>query len=164
MSFTIRSAGPDDAPDIVRLINALADYERLLYESKPDVDMLARHLAADASPRVEALVAQEDESGKCIGFALFFPNYSTFLTNFGLFLEDLFVEPDFRGRGVGLALLSRLAAIARDRGCQRLDWNVLDWNEPSIAFYKKLGASPLSDWVTMRLDRKRIEEVAALVD
>ncbi|MDE2996962.1 MAG: GNAT family N-acetyltransferase, partial [Bacteroidota bacterium] len=160
MSFSIRVATPSDAPDLVRLINSLAEYERLAHESHPDEATLARQLSEDASPRIEALVAIDQGSDRCVGFALYFHNYSTFLTNFGLFLEDLFVEPDFRGQGIGLALFRALAAIARDRGCQRLDWNVLDWNEPAIGFYQKLGAKSLSYWITMRLSREAIEALA----
>ncbi len=160
MSFSIRPATPSDAPDLVRLINSLAEYERLRHESNPDVDTLAHQLSEKATPRIEALVAHEGSTGKCIGFALFFHNYSTFLTNFGLFLEDLFVEPDYRGKGVGLALFRKLAGIARDRGCQRLEWNVLDWNEPAISFYDQLGATMLSEWETMRLKRAEIEALA----
>ncbi|MDA0873954.1 MAG: GNAT family N-acetyltransferase [Bacteroidetes bacterium] len=160
MTFSIRGARPEDAADLVHLINQLAAYERLAHASRPDEATLAAQLAADARPRIEALVAHDTASGRCIGFALYFHNYSTFLTNFGLFLEDLFVEPDCRGQGVGFALFQALAQIARERGCQRLDWNVLDWNESAIGFYRKLGAEPLSDWVTMRLDRSHIVSLA----
>lgn len=160
MSYSIRAARPEDASELVRLINGLAAYERLSHESRPDAAVLAEQLRDDASPRIEALVAEEEGTGKCIGFALYFHNYSTFLTNFGLFLEDLFVEPEHRGAGVGFALFRRLAAIARDRGCQRLEWNVLDWNAPAIAFYEKLGASMLTEWETMRLKRDAIVTLA----
>lgn len=160
MSYSIREARPGDASELTRLINQLAEYERLGHESHPDASRLAAQLAENATPRIEALVAEEEGTGKCIGFALFFHNYSTFLTNFGLFLEDLFVEPDHRGKGIGLALFRRLAGIARDRGCLRLEWNVLDWNESAIAFYEKLGASTLSEWETMRLTRGAIEQLA----
>ena len=160
MTFSIREARPEDAADLVHLINQLAAYERLSHASRPDEATLAAQLAPDARPRIEALVAHDTATGRCVGFALYFHNYSTFLTNFGLFLEDLFVEPDCRGQGVGLALFRELARIARDRGCQRLDWNVLDWNETAIAFYDRLGAKPLSDWVTMRLEHSHIESLA----
>lgn len=160
MSYSIRMARPADAPDLARLINALAAYERLSHQSHPDVGVLAEQLHPDAQPRIEALVAEEEATGKCIGFALFFHNYSTFLTNFGLFLEDLFVEPEHRGAGVGFALFKRLATIARDRGCQRFEWNVLDWNESAITFYERLGASTLTEWETMRLERHAIEALA----
>jgi GNAT superfamily N-acetyltransferase len=155
-SFSIRPATPEDAPDIVRLINALAEYEKLLHESHPDAGLLAQQLDPHSRPSIEALVAHDDATGRCIGFALFFHNYSTFLTNFGIFLEDLFVEPDFRGQGVGFALFRRLAGIAQERGCKRLDWNVLDWNEQAISFYNRIGATALSDWQTMRLNEKAI--------
>ena len=153
---SIRFATPDDAPDLVRLINELASYEKLRHESFPDEQTLMGHLLEGANPKIEALVAHDLASGRCVGFALFFHNYSTFLTNFGMFLEDLFVEPEFRGRGIGLSLFKRLAEIAAERGCKRLDWNVLDWNESAISFYKQLGATALSDWTTMRLDPKTL--------
>jgi len=160
MSFSIRPAVAADAADLVRLINSLAAYERLAHESRPDAETLSSQLQVGASPRIEALIAHEEGTGKCIGFALYFHNYSTFLTNFGLYLEDLFVEPEFRGQGVGFALFRGIAGIARDRGCKRLEWNVLDWNEPAITFYEKLGALPLKGWDTMRLTRDAIERIA----
>jgi diamine N-acetyltransferase len=157
--MTIRPAVPDDAPVLVELILELATYEKLRDEADPDADTLRRQLAPDAQPRCEALLAETDE-GDPVGFALFFHNYSTFLTNFGLYLEDLFVRPAYRGEGLGFALLQRVAQIADERGCQRLDWAVLDWNTPAIDFYEQLGAQPLDDWTTMRLDRAAIESVA----
>ena len=159
-SFLIRPAEPDDAPDVVRLINALADYERLRGESWPREEKLRKHLADDATPKIEALVAHDIKSGRCVGFALYYFNYSTFLTNFGMFLEDLFVEEKYRGSGIGFALFNRLAVIAEKKGCMRLDWNVLDWNEPAISFYEKIGATPLTGWTTMRLDRSAIETLS----
>ncbi|MDA1028074.1 MAG: GNAT family N-acetyltransferase [Bacteroidetes bacterium] len=160
-SFSIRFAVSDDAPEIVRLINGLADYERLRHASRPDESMLRKHLASIAVPRVEALVAIDNNSQKFVGFALFYHNYSTFLTNFGLFLEDLFVEEDSRGRGIGLALFKKLAQIADERQSLRLDWNVLNWNEPAISFYKKIGAISLTDWTTMRLDQNAIKALSS---
>jgi len=157
--MTIRPATPDDAPTLVQLILELATYEKLRDEADPDADALRRQLAPDAQPRCEALLAETD-GGDPVGFALFFHNYSTFLTNFGLYLEDLFVRPEHRGEGLGFALLQRVARIAKERGCQRLDWAVLDWNAPAIDFYEQLGAQPLDDWTTMRLDRTAIESVA----
>jgi len=157
--MTIRPATPDDASTLVQLILELAEYEKLLDEAHPDADALRRQLAPDAQPRCEALLAETDD-GEAAGFALFFHNYSTFLTNFGLYLEDLFVRPDYRGQGLGFALLQRVAQIADERGCQRLDWAVLDWNTPAIDFYEQLGAQPLDDWTTMRLNRPAIESVA----
>lgn len=150
----IRPATPDDAPELVRLINELAAYERLAHESRPDEARLRVQLAADARPRIEALVAEVDE--RTVGFALFFHSYSTFLTNFGMYLEDLYVEEASRGQGIGYALLTALVRLAAERGCQRLEWSVLDWNEPAIAFYRQLGAEPLGDWIKMRLDAEAI--------
>ena len=158
--YTIRPATPGDAGDIARLIDGLADYEKLAHESNPDPDALRRHLEPDSQPRCEALVAHDTHTGRCVGFALYFHNYSTFLTRFGIYLEDLFVEPDYRGRGIGLGLLRTLCSVAVDRGCERVDWSVLDWNEPAIGFYERLGARPLSDWTTMRLEGERISRVA----
>ena len=159
MNWSIRPAMPSDAPTLVQLILELAEYEKLLDEAHPDADALRRQLAPDAQPRCDALIAETDD-GTPAGFALFFPNYSTFLTNFGLYLEDLYVRPDYRGQGIGFALLQRVAQIADERDCQRLDWAVLDWNTPAIEFYEQLGAVPLDDWTTMRLDRAAIASVA----
>jgi diamine N-acetyltransferase len=159
MNWSIRPATPDDAPALVQLILELAEYEKLLDAARPDADALRRHLAPDAQPRCDALLAKTDD-GTPVGFALFFHNYSTFLTNFGLYLEDLYVRPAYRGQGLGFALLQRVAQIAAERGCQRMDWAVLDWNTPAIDFYEQLGAEPLDDWTTMRLDRTAIESVA----
>jgi diamine N-acetyltransferase len=144
---------------LVDLIVELATYEKLRDQANPDPGALRRHLAPDAQPRVEAVLA-ENRGGTPIGFALFFRNYSTFLTNFGMYLEDLYVRPVHRGRGVGGALLRRVAQIAQERGCQRLDWAVLDWNAPAIAFYESLGAEPLDDWTTLRLSEDAISAVA----
>ena len=152
MSFTIRPAGPDDAEALCRLIVELADYEKLAHEAHPEPQALRRHLAPGASPRCEALLAVDDAGGEAFGFALFFPNYSTFLTRWGLYLEDLFVRPSYRGQGAGLALLRGVARRTVERGGQRLDWSVLDWNDLAIDFYRRLGARPLDDWTTFRLE------------
>lgn len=162
MQFSIRDATPNDAGTLVDLIIELATYERLLEEAEPSVDRLREHLSSDAQPRCGALLA-ETETGDAVGFALFFRNYSTFLTNFGLYLEDLYVKPTYRGEGIGFALLQRVAQVAREHGCRRLDWAVLDWNESAIAFYRDLGAEPLDDWTTMRLDEDAIDAVADAV-
>ena len=155
-TITIRPATPDDAETIAGLIRELAEYEKLAHEAQPDVEALrdhlsASHLGAGTTPRCEALLAEERTSGRAVGFALFFPNYSTFLTRWGIYLEDLYVRPEARGQGVGFALLQEVARIACERGCGRLEWSVLDWNELALQFYKKLGAQPMSEWTTMRL-------------
>lgn len=151
MSFSLRMAEPDDAGIICDLIHGLADYEKLLHEAHPDPEALRQHLAEDAHPRCETVLADDEITGEVVGFALFFPNYSTFLTRWGIFLEDLYVKPAFRGRGIGLALLRRVAQIAVARGAERLDWSVLDWNTPAIDFYHQLGAKAMDDWTGMRL-------------
>jgi len=156
---TIRKATPDDAEVLQDLILELAAYERLLDEAEPSVELLREHLSEEALTGCEALLAETD-SGTAVGFALFFHNYSTFLTNAGLYLEDLFVKPTYRGEGIGFALLQRCAEIAEARGCRRMDWAVLDWNEEAIEFYEDIGAEPLDDWTIMRLDEAGIEAVA----
>jgi len=161
MSFALRAAVPSDAPALVGLINDLAEYEKLSHESVPDVNSLANHLDDNASPKVEAIVAEDTDSGEAIGFALFFPSYSTFLTRWGIYLEDLYVKPDYRGRGVGLALLQRVASIAVERGADRLEWSVLDWNELAIRFYRMIGADPMDDWDRMRLSGTNLKEFAS---
>ena len=144
----IRSATPDDVPAIARLIRDLAEYERLTHAVVLDETRLRDHLFG-ARPYCEVLIAED--AGDVIGFALFFHNYSTFRGRPGLYLEDLFVKPEHRGKGHGKALLRELARIAVKRECARVEWMVLDWNEPSIAFYRSLGAEPLGDWTTFRV-------------
>ncbi|MFB6098537.1 MAG: N-acetyltransferase family protein [Salinibacter sp.] len=156
---TIRKATPDDAELLVDLILELAAYEKRLDEAEPSVELLEEHLAEEALTGCEALLA-ETERDTAVGFALFFHNYSTFQTNAGLYLEDLFVRPTYRGEGIGLALFRRVARIAQERGCRRIDWAVLDWNEEAIDFYEGLGAEPLDEYTTMRLDENAIEDVA----
>ena len=148
MSVAIRHATELDVPEILDLIRGLAEYERLADRVVATEEKLRTTLFGP-QPSAEVLMAEVD--GHCAGFALFFPNYSTFLAQPGIYLEDLFVKPHFRGQGIGFALLKKLAALALARGCGRLDWEVLDWNEPSIAFYRKLGAVPLSEWTRYRL-------------
>ncbi|MFB6249694.1 MAG: N-acetyltransferase family protein [Salinibacter sp.] len=157
---TIRKATPDDAETLQDLILELAAYERLLDEAEPSVDLLREHLSEEALTGCEALIAETDR-GVAVGFALFFHNYSTFLTNAGLYVEDLFVKSTYRGEGLGFALLRRLAEIAEERGCRRMDWAVLDWNDEALDFYEEVGAEPLDDWTTMRLDEEAIEDIAA---
>ena len=156
---SIRTATPDDAKTLVDLILELAAFEQLMDRAEPSVELLEQHLAEEALTGCEALLA-ETERGTAVGFALFFHNYSTFQTNVGLHLEDLFVKPTYRGEGIGGALVRRVARIAEERGCRRIDLAVLDWNDEAIAFYDALGAEPLDDWPTLRLDEDAIEEAA----
>jgi GNAT superfamily N-acetyltransferase len=144
----IRPATPDDVPLILQLIRELAEYERLAHEVSATEEQLRATLFG-ARPVAEVVIASHDDAPA--GFAVFFANYSTFLGRPGLYLEDLFVRPDARGNGIGRALLEYLARLTVDRGWGRLEWRVLDWNEPSIAFYKKLGAEPLDDWTVFRV-------------
>ena len=146
--FTIRQAIIDDVPSIFGLIEALAAYEKLSHQVTGTVKQLQEHLFGERT-YAEAIVAESEN--KIVGFALFFPNYSTFLTKPGIYLEDLFVLSEYRRRGMGKAMLSYLKelAIARDAG--RLEWSVLDWNESAIAFYKSMGAEVLPDWRTCRI-------------
>ena len=145
---TVRFARPDDVPTILRLILELAEYERLSHMVTATEDALHEHVFGE-TPYCEVLIAEVD--GSPVGFALFFRNYSTFLARPGLYLEDLFVVPAARGHGHGKALLQRLARLAVERGCGRLEWSVLDWNEPSIRFYQSLGAEPMDDWTVFRV-------------
>jgi GNAT superfamily N-acetyltransferase len=153
----IRPARPGDVSDILGMIRELGEYERLAHEVVATPELLHRHLFE--TPRAEALLALED--GRPVGFALFFHNFSTFLARPGLYLEDLYVKPEHRGRGHGRALLGRLAALARERGCGRMEWSVLDWNEPAIGLYRRLGAVPLSDWTVFRLAGPALDALAA---
>jgi GNAT superfamily N-acetyltransferase len=146
-----------DAGEIHRLIGALAAYERLSHE----------HVSTEADirtglfgprPYAEVLLAKLDE--ETVGFALFFHNYSTFLGRPGLYLEDLFVQPDHRGRGIGRALLATLARIAVERGCGRFEWSVLDWNEPAIGFYRRMGAQLMDEWRICRLTGDALAQLA----
>ncbi len=146
--FAIRSATPADVPALFSLIQALAEYENLSDAVTGSPEQLAEHLFG-SRPYIEAIAA--DHAGKVVGFALFLHNYSTFLTKPGIYLEDLFVLPDYRGQRIGKALLTYLAQIAVDRGCGRLEWSVLDWNEPAIGFYKRMGATVLPDWRVCRV-------------
>ncbi len=144
----VRSARLEDIPEIARLIRGLAEYERLSGQVSLTEERLREHLFGPR-PYAEALLAEE--GGRPVGFALFFHSYSTFLGKPGIFLEDLFVEPEHRRKGHGRALLRAVARIAAERDCGRLEWSVLDWNENAIAFYRSLGAEPLDDWTSFRL-------------
>lgn len=156
----LRRAGPEDAGVLVGMIRELAAYEKLEHEVESDPEALASHLAKDASPRCEAVLA-ESADGEPLGFALYYWSYSTFLTGWGVYLEDLFVREAHRGNGIGLQLLGWLAGETVARGGTRLTWQVLDWNEPAIGFYEKLGARALREWETMRLEDDALEGLAA---
>ena len=154
----IRSARPDDTDTILRFIRELAGYEKLLHEVDASARDLREHLFG-ARPICEALLAEDREP---VGFALFFPTYSTFKTRACLHLEDLYVTPAARGRGHGKALLHELARIAVARGVARVTWNVLDWNTPAIRFYESLGATVLPDWRVARVEGAAIRRLLEL--
>ena len=155
--FAIRAATPADVPELLRLIHELAEYEKLADMAVGTPQMLHKALFG-ARPAAEAMVAER--GGRTVGFALYFTTFSTFLCKPGLYLEDLFVEPAHRGAGIGKALLRRLAALAAERGCGRLEWRVLDWNEPSIRFYESLGASLMKEWILVRMTRAEFERLS----
>ena len=155
--FAIRSARVEDVPIILQLIRDLATYERAPNEVTATEEQLVDVLFGDKSV-AEVLLAFEGKSP--VGFAVFFYNFSTWLGRPGLYLEDLFVKPEKRGKGYGRALLVDLAKIARDRGCGRMEWAVLNWNEPAIKFYRGLGAKPMEEWTVFRLKRDGIAELA----
>lgn len=148
MMFSIQPARPCDVPDVFRLIRALAEYEKLTHLVGGNEAQLHEELFG-ARPVIECVLAWESE--QAVGLALFFHNFSTFLARRGLYLEDLFVVPQARGRGVGKALMLHLARLAVARGCGRFEWSVLDWNQPSIDFYQSLGAELLPDWRICRV-------------
>jgi len=157
-TLRIERATERDVPLILRLIKELAEYERMSDEVIATEDGLRRTLFG---PRPAAEVVVGYAGDEPAGFALFFHNYSTFLGKPGLYLEDLFVVPKFRGRGYGKALLVHLARLAVERGCGRFEWSVLDWNEPAIGFYKKLGATPMEAWTIMRVTGDALHKLAA---
>ena len=148
MTFRIEPARERDVPLILRLIKGLAEYEKLAHEVVATEERLRQSLFGP-HPSAEVVIAYVDD--EAVGFALFFHTYSTFLGQRGLYLEDLFVLPEWRGRGAGRALLTHLARIAAERGCGRFEWSVLDWNEPAINFYKRLGAKPMHEWTIFRV-------------
>jgi len=155
----IRFATSGDVPALGRLIRALAEYESLSQEVSLSEDRLREHLFG-LRPFAETLIAEE--GGQAVGFALFFHSYSTFLGKPGIWLEDLFVEPAHRGKGHGKALLSAVTRIAQERGCGRLEWSVLHWNESAIAFYRSVGAVPLKEWTVYRLTGEALHRAARL--
>ncbi len=156
-TIEIRPASVSDVSDILGFIRALAEYEKLSHACVATEDQLREKLFG-ANPAADVLIAHLDS--RPVGFALFFSSFSTFLAKPGIYLEDLFVLSDARGHGVGKALLKAVARIAVDRNCGRLEWAVLDWNEPAIGFYKKLGAQPLSDWTAYRVTDDRLVRLA----
>lgn len=158
MSLVLRPATPDDATTIHALIVALAEYERE-GDSVVNSPGVLRAQLADPRPPFECLLAEED--GEILGFALFFPTYSTWLGTPGLWLEDLFVLEAYRRRGIGRALLTRVAQLAVARGCERLEWSVLDWNAPARAFYRRLGAVALDEWTIHRLTGDALQALAS---
>ncbi len=162
MTVTIRPATKADLPLIAQLIRDLADYERLAGEVRFDETVLGEKLFGNNGghgPYAEVLIGELD--GAAQGFALFFHNFSTFEGKPGIYLEDLFVRPAARGSGLGKALLAQLAALALARDCARLEWSVLDWNEPAIGFYRKLGARLMDEWTVMRLDGADLARLGA---
>jgi GNAT superfamily N-acetyltransferase len=160
MAPAIRSARPTDVATILGLIRALADYEKLSGEVVATEVLLERSLfpGEGTPPAAYCVIAEVD--GVAAGFALYFFNYSTFLARPGLYLEDLFVRPEFRGRGVGKALLLHLAKLANARGCGRMEWSVLDWNQPAIEFYESLGAKRMKEWQICRLTGSDLQQYA----
>jgi GNAT superfamily N-acetyltransferase len=156
-AFEIRTTTEHDIPVILSLIHDLATYERA-----PDAVVATeeglRKVLFGPKPSAEVLLALED--GEPVGFAVYFHNFSTWLGRPGLYLEDLFVRPETRGKGYGRALLERLAQIAQERGCGRMEWAVLDWNDPAIQFYRKLGAAPMDEWTVFRLTEDGIAKLA----
>ena len=153
----IRPATERDVPLILSLIRELAEYERLSHEIVATEEILRDSLFGER-PAAEVLLGYVGDDPA--GFALFFHNFSTFLGRPGIYLEDLYVRPEFRGAGIGRAMLVHLARLARERGCGRLEWSVLDWNEPAIGFYKSLGASPVSGWTVYRVTGEALEALA----
>ncbi len=158
MNATLRSAQVEDVPQILAFILELAEYERLAHTVTATEDLLRRSLFGP-KPAAEAIIAAVD--GVDVGWALFFTNFSTFNGLPGIYIEDLYVKPELRGRGIGRALLKRVATLAVERGCGRVEWAVLDWNEPSIEFYKSLEAKPMDEWTTYRLTGDSLKKAAA---
>ena len=153
---TFRFAQPEDAALILRFIRELAAYEQLEDQVVADEETLRRWIFEKKGAQVVFALADDTE----VGFALYFHNFSTFLGRSGIYLEDLFVRPEYRGMGYGKALLCRLAAIAKEEGCGRLEWWCLDWNKPSIDFYKSMGAEPMEDWTVYRVTGETLDKLA----
>ena len=156
--LVLRFAEPKDCNVLFELIKALAEYEKLSDAVTGNVLALQEHLFG-AQKYVESIVAEY--TGTPVGFALFFHNYSTFLTKPGIYLEDIFVLPEYRQQGIGRAILTKLAQIALERNCGRLEWSVLDWNEPAITFYRRIGASILDDWRICRVTGEALTQLGS---
>jgi GNAT superfamily N-acetyltransferase len=156
--FSLRPAGPEDVPALLRLIRALADYERLLHEVRASEADLETALFA-SKPRASALIAEN--AGAAVGFALWFYTFSTFTGRAGLYLEDIYVLPEHRRQGIGRAIFRYLAALALAEGCARLEWSVLNWNVPALGFYAGLGAQPMEEWTVQRLSGPALAALAA---
>ena len=156
-AFRIENATPNDIPLILQFIRELAEYEKLLDRVTTTEDHV-RETLFGANPAAHALLAYDN--GQPVGFAIYFFNYSTFVGRQGLYLEDLFVRPEVRGKGFGRELLAHLASIAVEQGCRRMEWAVLNWNEPAIGFYKRLGAIPMDEWTVFRLMDQALEDLA----
>jgi GNAT superfamily N-acetyltransferase len=157
LACTIRMAGPEDAGTIAALVRELAIYEKLEQHAKATAEDFHRHLFGPR-PAAEAALAELD--GNAVGFALWFTTFSTFRGQPGVYLEDIFVKSEFRGRGIGKALLAAVAARAVERGCGRLEWSVLNWNSPAIGFYRALGARPMEEWTVYRVDGEALWRLA----
>lgn len=158
MTIEIRPATREDLPLIAAFIRELAEYEKLAHEVRFDEARMGDYLFGPR-PMADVVIGLID--GVAQGFALFFHNFSTFEGRPGIYLEDLYVRPAARGAGLGKALLLHLAGVAQDRGCARLEWSVLDWNAPSIGFYRSLGARPMDEWTVMRVDGATLAQLAA---
>lgn len=156
-AFSLRPAERRDLPAITALIRELAEFERLSHVCQATPEALEPHLFGER-PVAEAVVAEG--GGEVIGFALFFTNFSTFMARPGLYLEDLYVQPAWRGHGIGQALLEHLGALAVERGCGRFEWSVLDWNENAIGFYRRMGATVLPDWRICRVAGEALQRFA----
>ena len=154
----IRPATEEDVPLILSFIRELAGYERLSHEVSATEDLLRESLFGSRRGAEVVIGSHADEP---TGFALFFHNFSTFLGRPGIYLEDLYVKPEFRGKGIGRAMLVYLAGLAKERGCGRLEWSVLDWNEPALRLYRGIGAVPMDDWTVYRVAGETLDELAA---
>lgn len=155
--FTLRPAAEADAPLILSFIRALAEYEKLSHEVTATEALLREQLFGN-QPKAEVIIGEWNQEP--VAFALYFYTFSTFLGRPGIYLEDIYVQPDMRGKGIGKVILAHLARLARERKCGRLEWSVLDWNEPAIRFYRAIGATPLDGWTAQRVSGKALEQLA----